>query len=475
MFGAEPQPALDRVNLTDYLRGKTAADLELAGREWYEERNIKLHTDDPVVLVDRDEKVVHSRSGTVTRYDRLVFATGSRAFLPEVPGRDLAGVFVYRELDDLKQIRERGRAGDPALVIGGGLLGLEAAEAFHEMGMRAHVVERGSGLMSKQLDPASSKELQRRVEEAGITVHNALEISGIHEHGDELVAEFRNGTSIKARLVVFATGIRPRDELAVACGLEVGPRGGIKIDDHLQTSDPYIHAIGECASHNGTVYGLVLPGYEMAGVLAAHIAGRATKFKTADQSAILKLEGTEVAAVGQHQADCPSYSASAAGTYRRISVRQGRLVGAIGIGDWPEQARVREAIKRGRRIWPWNINRLIAHGRLWSPAKTADVAGWPATAEICNCMSVCKQEIVAVCASGCASVEELGRRTGAGTVCGSCRPLLARLSGAPAEALAPAAGRGVLFGASLLAAIFFGLIVAFEMPFSTTVEGGWKP
>jgi nitrite reductase (NADH) large subunit len=213
----------------------------------------------------------------------------------------------------------------------------------------------------------------------------------------------------------------------------------------------------------------------MAGVLAAHIAGRATKFKTADQSAILKLEGTEVAAVGQHQADCPSYSASAAGTYRRISVRQGRLVGAIGIGDWPEQARVREAIKRGRRIWPWNINRFIAHGRLWSPAKTADVAGWPATAEICNCMSVCKQEIVAVCASGCASVEELGRRTGAGTVCGSCRPLLARLSGAPAEALAPAAGRGVLFGASLLAAIFFGLIVAFEMPFSTTVEGGWKP
>ena len=475
VFGAEPHPALDRVNLTDYLRGRDARDLELAGRDWYATRDIKLHTDDPVILVDRDEKIVHSRSGRVTRYDRLVFATGSRAFLPEIPGRDLEGVFVYRDLADLKRIAARVERGDLVLVIGGGLLGLEAAEAFHELGLNTHVVERGSGLMSKQLDPGASRELQRQIESRGITVHNALEVSGVFSRGDDLVAEFKNGTCIKARTVVFATGIRPRDELATACGLATGPRGGIKVNDQLQTSDPGIYAIGECAAHDGTVYGLVLPGYEMAGVLARHLAGRPAGFAPADQSAILKLEGIEVAAVGQYQADCPSFTSAGKGVYRRISVRRGRVVGAIGVGEWPEQALLRDAIKRKRRVWPWNINRFIAHGRLWNPTRTADVGSWPETAEVCNCMSVQKREIVAACAGGCGTMEALSRSTGAGTVCGSCRPLLAQLAGAKAGILQPLAGRRLLWLGVIATMVLIGLIAAFEIPFSTSVTGGWQP
>ncbi|MGB0580775.1 MAG: FAD-dependent oxidoreductase [Limisphaerales bacterium] len=475
VFGAEPRPALDRVNLTDFFYGSTADQLEIKSREWYEQNGIELFTGDPVVLVDREAKIVHSQQGRKVPYDRLVFATGSRAFRPEIPGGDLAGVFVYRNLHDLERIRDRARSCRNVAVIGGGLLGLEAAEAFKELGLRTHVIERGAGLLAKQLNPEGSGVLQRQIEAAGIFVHNAKITTEIEPRGDELVITFRDGTCMKVGMVVFAAGIRPRDELAKACGLELGPRGGIRIDETLTTSDPGIHALGECASHDGTIYGLVLPGYEMAEVLVDRLAGGQSEFTGADQSAILKLEGIEVAAVGQYQADCPSYTSNADGLYRRIYLRNGKLVGAIGIGDWPEQARVREAIKYRRRIWPWNINRFENRGWMWRPADIVDVSTWPDTAEICNCLSVCKGTLRAACASDCASVEQLAVKTGASTVCGSCRPLLAQIAGAPAPAAAPPVkAKPLLLISSLVATIAALIVLLLKVPFAPTVTGGWR-
>lgn len=476
VFGAEPRPAMDRVNLTDFLYGTTTDALVIKERAWYEQNGIILHTNDPVVLVDREAKVVHSQCGRKTPYDRLVFATGSRAHRPEIPGADLEGVYVYRDINDLRQIQKRAMTCRSVAVIGGGLLGLEAAEAFKDLKLRTHVIERGSGLMAKQLNPEGSTVLQKQIEDAGITVHNAKATSEIEPRGNELVITFTDGTCMKVGMVVFATGIRPRDELAKACGLELGPRGGIKIDDTLKTSDPNIQALGDCASHDGTIYGLVLPGYEMAEVLVDRLTGGKRIFKTADQSAILKLEGIEVAAVGEYQADCPSYVSNADGLYRRIYLQNGKLVGAIGIGDWPEQARVREAIKYRRRIWPWNINRFQDRGWMWRPVDITDVTVWSATAEICNCMSICKGELQTACASGCTTVEQLAATTGASTVCGSCRPLLAQLVGAPTQVSAPEIkAQPALLISSVLAAIAALVVLVFRVPFSSTVVvGEWQ-
>ena len=475
VFGAESRPAMDRVNLTDFFYGSTTEDLVIKGRDWYEQNGIKLHTNDPVVLVDREEKVVHSQCGRKIAYDRLVFATGSRAHRPEIPGSDLEGVFVYRDIRDLEQIRRRSAACHSVAIIGGGLLGLEAAEAFKDLGLRTHVIERGSGLMAKQLNSEGSAVLQRQIENLGVMVHNAKITTEIEPRGDDLVITFRDGTCMKVGMVVFATGIRPRDEVASACGLELGPRGGIKIDDTLATTDPNIQAIGECASHDGTIYGLVLPGYEMAEVLVDRLTGGKRIFKTADQSAILKLEGIEVAAVGQYQADCPSYVSHADGLYRRIYLRNGKLVGAIGIGDWPEQARVLEAIKYRCRVWPWNINRFQDRGWMWRPVDITDVNAWSAAAEVCHCMSVCKGTLQTACASGCSTVEQLAAKTGASTVCGSCRPLLAQIVGAPAHAAAPEVkARPALLISSVLVGIAALLMLVLKIPFATSTSSSWR-
>ncbi|MBL6763589.1 MAG: NAD(P)/FAD-dependent oxidoreductase [Verrucomicrobiae bacterium] len=470
VFGAEPHPALDRVNLTDFLHGTSARQLELKGSDWYEKHEIKLHTGDPVVLVDREEKVVHSQSGKRVPYDRLVFATGSHAFRPEIPGGDLEGVYVYRSLSDLRRIRSRAAGCGSVLIIGGGLLGLEAAEAFIKLGLRTHVVERGSGLMSKQLPLEASRILQSRIQESGVVVHNAQTTESIERRGEELVVVFKSGTCVKVGMVVFATGIRPCDELARACGLEVGPRGGIQVNERLETSDPMVYAVGECAAFKGAPYGLVLPGYEMADVLAENLHGGAAVFREPDQSAILKLEKIEVAAVGEFQSECPSYSSEFNGTYRRISVLGGRIVGAIEIGGWTEISRVREVIRKRRRIWPWNINRFIEQGLLWRPQVTADPADWPETAEVCNCMGICKREIVAACREGASSVPDIAARTGASSVCGSCAPVVSRIIGAPQDVVVEPRGGFALGLVSLLCLLILVPIAAFEMPVSDSVQ-----
>lgn len=461
VFGEEPQPAYDRVHLTSFLEQPAAEKLLLAPESWYAENQIELHLGDPVTGVDRERKVVRAASGREVCYDHLVFATGSRAFMPPLPGKELSGVFVYRTMADVRGIRESASHCKRAAVLGGGLLGVEAAKALHDLGLETWIVERGVSLLARQLDPQAGALLQTHVEKLGIHVCNQRETQGIEALGDDRLLQFNTGECLRVQLVVVAAGIRPRDELAAACGLELGVRGGIRINDALQTSDPNIYAIGECASHRGVIYGLAAPGYQMADLLAENLLGKRRKYTGSDQSTRLKLTGIEVATLGDFQANGDE-SVSWQGTagIRRLVLEKGRLIGATAIGDWPEAVRIHELAERKARIWRWQKNRFARTGKLWATETAPHVSQWSANALVCNCVGVRRGVLSAACAEGCVTVEQLARRTGASTVCGSCKPLLAQLVGAPAwlndvPGLKPLAGA---CAAALLLALAFFLV-----------------
>ncbi|HVU84081.1 MAG TPA: FAD-dependent oxidoreductase, partial [Puia sp.] len=294
VFGEEPRPAYDRVHLSAFFAGKTAEDLSLAPADWYSANGIVLHLADPVIGIDRETRTVHSFKGVVCYYDILVFATGSAAFIPSIPGIDKQGVFIYRTIEDLEMIGSFAQHINKATVIGGGLLGLEAAKALLDLGVRdTQVIEYASRLMPKQIDSAGSRILSAKLADLGLSVYTNSSTTAVL--GNEWISglQFANGEKLETEMLVISAGIRPRDELAGLCGLQTGNRGGIVVNDLLQTSDPSIYAIGECALHRDVIYGLVAPGYEMAEVLASNLCGlpgNAQKFFTGfDMSTKLKL------------------------------------------------------------------------------------------------------------------------------------------------------------------------------------------
>lgn len=451
VIGEEPRPAYDRINLTACLGGRDPAELQLAPREWYEQHHLGLTTGDPVARIDRNVRTVITRSGRTLGYDRLVLATGSKAFVPPTPGTDLPGVFVYRTIEDLAAIRAQAGRVRTAVVLGGGLLGLEAANALLQLGLRPTVVERGVGLMARQLTPAASALLRQKVEALGVQVALMKETSGIRATPDGLAVDFSDGESLATGLVIIAAGIRPRQELAEGCDLACDRRGGVIVGDDLATSDPRIFAVGECASHRGMVYGLAAPGYLMAETLADRLAGQRRKFRGGPLSARLKLLGIDVAALGDFQDAGESVTHSTPETHRELIFHRNRLVGAISVGPNPEAARLQDAVDARRFVWPWRRSRFEHTGRLWDESDATDASHWPAAAIVCNCRGLTRGALSQACRSGCRSVADLARTTGASTVCGSCRPLLAQIAGDTELTAAPVAGRPWLLAGSLLA------------------------
>jgi nitrite reductase (NADH) large subunit len=320
----EPRAAYDRVQLTSYFSGRTPDDLSLVEDGFLERHGIELHLDDPAQTVDRAARKVTSRSGKVFGYDTLVLATGSYPFVPPVPGKDATGCFVYRTIEDLFAIEEYAKTAKVGAVVGGGLLGLEAAGALSGLGLDTHIVEFAPRLMPVQVDEGGGAALLRTISSMGLTVHTGVGTQEVTTGADGAVngMALSDGSALATDLVVFSAGVRPRDQLARDCGLTVGERGGVTVDEQCRTSDPAVFAIGECAlASDGRVYGLVAPGYEMAETAAVTIAGDTKSFTGADLSTKLKLLGVDVASFGDAPGHAEGsldvvYSDSRSGVYK---------------------------------------------------------------------------------------------------------------------------------------------------------------
>ncbi|MEV4619148.1 nitrite reductase large subunit NirB [Asanoa sp. NPDC049573] len=416
VLAEERRRAYDRVRLSAYFEGATADDLTLAPSGVPAGVDIRLG--EPALAVDRAARVVRTEAGEYP-YDVLVLATGSRPFVPPVPGRDAPGCFAYRTLDDLAALRAYARGRASGTVVGGGLLGLEAANALRLLGLRTSVVEFAAHLMPMQLDPPGGAMLRSRIEALGIAVHTGTAVTAIAAGDDGLHVDTSGGPTLDTDVLVFAAGVRPRDDLARAAGLATAERGGVLVDATLRTSDPAVFAIGECAAVDGRCYGLVAPGYAMADVVVDRLLGGGATFSGPDASTKLKLLGVDVATFGQATGPLDVvYADPANGLYAKLALSDDArtLLGGILVGDAGAYGPLRAAV--GGPV-PGKLADFLSAG-------APDVA-LPGNAQVCSCNNVTKDAVLAAVADGCHDVPAVKACTRAGTTCGSCVPLIASL------------------------------------------------
>ncbi|WP_406489050.1 nitrite reductase large subunit NirB [Streptomyces phaeochromogenes] len=438
----EPRPAYDRVQLTSYFSGTTPEELSMTDMEFIKDHGIELHVGDPAETVDRAAKRVTARSGLTVDYDTLVLATGSYPFVPPVPNKDAEGCFVYRTIEDLLAIEEYARSrATTGAVVGGGLLGLEAAGALKGLGLTSHIVEFAPRLMPVQVDDGGGAALLRTIEDMGLSVHTGVGTQEIvtDDSGAVTGMKLSDGSELATDLVVFSAGVRPRDQLARDCGLTVGERGGITVDEQCRTvNDPQVFAIGECAlAADGRVYGLVAPGYEQAETAAATIASDEASFTGADLSTKLKLLGVDVASFGDAHGtaeDCLDvvYSDARSGTYKKLVIgRNGELLGGILVGDAEAYGTLRAFTGSVPPVSPEQLVLPAGDGASVQLGPSA----LPDEAIICSCHNVTKGAIRgAVTDHACTTVPEVKKCTKAGTGCGSCVKVLGQLVTSELEA-----------------------------------------
>jgi len=353
-FCEEPRAAYDRVGLTSFFAHRDAEKLLLAKKGWYEEHGVELHVGDRAHFIDREHKVVRSVRGCEVKYDTLVLATGSFPFVPPVPGVEKQGVFVYRTIEDLERMIAYAKDAKSCLVIGGSLLGLEVTKAVYDLGLEVHIVEDNPRLMPRQIDDVASTILVKQIEAMGVHVHLNRGTKEIHGTSQVEAVEFNDGTQLEVGMVVISSGVLPRDELAKQSGLHRGPRGGFAVNDLLQTSDPNVYAIGECAAHVGMTFGLVAPGDEMVETLTSVLTGGGNRFRGSDMSTTLKLIGVDVASFGQveiphDQGVSLTFEDPLHDSYKKLIVSPDgkRLLGGILIGDTSEYGTLSILAKTG--------------------------------------------------------------------------------------------------------------------------------
>ncbi|PCJ42782.1 MAG: nitrite reductase (NAD(P)H) [SAR86 cluster bacterium] len=429
-FSEETRLAYDRVHLSAYFTGSTAADLALTTRDYYRDKGVKFVLGDKVVDIDKSGKTVVTESGQVFPYDKLVMATGSYPFVPPIPGNDKEHCHVYRTIDDLGLIKVSGDDSKVGVVVGGGLLGLEAANALQGIGLKTHVVEFSPRLMAVQLDDGGAKSLRNKIENIGVTVHTGKNTTEIVE-GEECRYRmiFADGSHLETDMIVFSAGIRPQDELAKKCEIGLGHRGGIAIGDTCKTSEKNIYAIGECAVWRGQVFGLVAPGYQMAKVVASQISGGDKTFTGADMSTKLKLLGVDVASIGDSIARTDgakvySYNDDFAGVYKSLVVSEDgkTLLGAVLVGDAEDYGNLLQLALNDIEL-PENPQSMILPG-IAGGGVSIGVDALPDTAQICSCYDVSKGAISEAVQNGATTMGALKTETKASTGCGGCAVLV---------------------------------------------------
>ena len=479
IFGNEPHLPYNRVRLSSLLAGELDWSGLVAGQELPAAANVTARLNCGVTQIDRERRMVRDATGRAQPYWKLILATGSRPLIPDIPGIGQGHVYVFRDLRDAERLCARRMRSRRTAVIGGGLLGLEAARAMQRFNTEVCVVEHSARLMPRQLDDAGAARLLEHVRAIGIEAVLGDPVRQVLGSGAVTGLKLRSGREIECDTLIVAAGIRPNVELAAAAGLAVGR--GVRVNDFLQTSDPDIYAIGECAEHDGEVWGLIAPGLEQAAIAAHNATGAGSRYRgssVATRLKVLDLPVFSMGAVNEYsRLDLASefvHRDAQAGTYRKIVTERGRLVGAVALGEFPEMSRVQEMIQQGRIVLPWQRWRFAREGTLWAEQEPGAVIDWPASAVVCNCTGVTRGEIARACAAGYRTVEEISAATRAASVCGSCRPLLSELAGGASQP-EPVRGWRVLLGASSLAvksAIALAIVLA--VPYAATVQVPWQ-
>ena len=435
IFGAEPRVNYNRIMLSPVLAGeKQFDDIVINGPDWYTDNGITLVSGDPITAIDRVTRTVVSQSGRVEPFDKLLIATGSDPFIVPVPGNDLAGVVTFRDLDDVDKMLAAAAQGGEAVVIGGGLLGLEAAHGLALRGMQVTVVHLMPTLMERQLDEAAGWLLRQELERRGqviLTGANTRAILGVDGHVAGV--ELDDGTRIRADIVVMAAGIRPATGLARAAGLAC--ERGIVVDDHMVTSDPAILAVGECVQHRGTCYGLVAPLWDMCRALADHLTDAPSGYQGSVTSTKLKVSGIDLFSAGDFSggdgAEDIVMRDAARGVYKRVVVRDNRVVGAVLYGDTADGNWYFDLLKKGEDIAP--IREALIFGQAFASGggaladPNAAVAALPDDAEICGCNGVSKGRVVDCIVAGAHSLDAVRSQCKASASCGSCTGLVEKL------------------------------------------------
>ncbi len=434
IFNAEPRVNYNRLMLSPVLSGeKTYADIITHDDDWYAANGVTLHKGDAIEAIDRDRRCVVSRSGIELNYDKLVVATGSSPIVIPIPGVDLNGVYTYRDLDDVQRMVDVCAGGGSAVVIGGGLLGLEAAAGLRERGMTVTVLHLMPTLMERQLDPAAADILKRAFEDRGvniITEANSREITG--SQGQVAGVLLDNGTEIPCEMVVMAVGIRPSKRLADDCG--IATERGIVVGDNMTTSDPDIYALGECVEHRGACYGLVAPLYEMAKVIAENLTGACASFTGAVNATKLKVTGIDLYSAGDF-ADGEDREEivlrdATAGVYKRLVIKNDVIIGVVLYGDTTDGPWFFDLLKKGTDVS--EMRETLIFGQAYQGDGAADplsaVAALPDDAEICGCNGICKSKITGkITELGLSSVDDVRAHTKASASCGTCTGLVEQL------------------------------------------------
>jgi nitrite reductase (NADH) large subunit len=479
IFGDERWKPYNRVLLTPLFAGETsfasiyfpwAADTESPGIRLMHRR---------IVAIDVAGRTVTDAAGESHAYGKLVLATGSRPHIPAPLALDHRHIFTFRDIDDAERLLAHWPRCRRALVVGGGLLGLEAARGLHRRGVDTTVVEHARWLMPQQIDAEAGRMLAERLTAIGLTVITGAGVRDVVA-GDIIEGvRLTDGREIPCDTIVICAGIRPNMEIARDAGIRVGR--GIQVNDNMQTSAPDVYAVGECAEHRERVYGLVAPGLEQAGVAAHHIARGAARYEGSLAATKLKVVGVPVFSMGspaetEESPDSRSlvHAEPESGVYRRLVRVRGRLTAAVAIGDWPEINRLQEAVTHRRRITPWQARRFVRTGQIWGDGEAGAVASWPETATICNCTGVTRGAISEAIAAGAGTVEAIQAATNASTVCGTCRPLVAELVGQPATPAKTAFRRPLLILSA--AALGIALLILFAVPpdYRTSVQPAFQ-
>jgi len=445
LFGKEDWAPYDRVKLSSFLAGTTSFDA-LANLPDEMHDGVTHYVGRAIVSIDPDFHTVTDSTGEQHRFDKLVLALGSSAYVPRTPGTDLSGVFRFRDMSDAHALMARTFRSRHTVVVGGGLLGIEAARALCRFNTDVTLIQHSQRLMNRQLDDEAADIVRYALEGEGVRVRVQSSVREICGNGRVESVLLASGERLPCDSVVYATGISPNRELADDAGLRTAQ--GIRVDGSMCTSAPDIYAIGECAQYGEHISGLVAPGLQQARVAAAHIAGREEVYAPSADTTWLKVLSLEVFSAGTFREEerfrihqSLVFRGRKQGIYRRLMLRAGRVVGVVSIGEWPQRSQVLGWLRDNRRLMPWHVARFVLTGDLHAQGAGESVADWPASAVICQCKSLTRGQLSAQLEPGCADVVSLKKVTGAGTVCGGCEPLLENLCGsdAPVQRTVPGA------------------------------------